>query len=209
MESNRLFVDMDGTLAKFRQVAALEELYECDYFANLPPQQNVVDAVRLLICTAPTTEVFIFSSVLFDSRFAMEEKNGWLDQYLPELDEGHRIFLPCGESKASYVPERLREGDCLLDDYTKNLVDWSRAGGRGVKLLNGINHTRGSWSGLLLHYDRSPAQLSTDLQEMAEGCCLQDKLHLPIRSSIESYISRCDLDSCRSFSDSCDFNPEL
>ena len=88
MEQNlRLFVDMDGTLAEFQKVSALEELYERGYFAQLPPQQNVVDAVRLLIGTATHMEVFILSSVLFDSHFAMAEKNVWLDQLLPELDD--------------------------------------------------------------------------------------------------------------------------
>ncbi len=176
MEKNlRLFVDMDGTLAEFRQVSALEELYERGYFAQLPPQQNVVDAVRLLIGSAPTVEIFILSSVLFDSRFAMEEKNGWLNEFLPEVDRAHRIFLPCGESKAGYVPRNLRESDCLLDDYTKNLEDWSRAGGRGVKLLNGINHTHGSWNGSRLSYGRSSAQLAGALLDIAAGRCIQDE----------------------------------
>lgn len=166
---SRLFVDMDGTLATFRKVSALEELYEPGYFANLPPQKNVVNAVKLLICTEPTIEVFILSSVLFDSHYAMEEKNAWLDRYLPELDEGHRVFLPCGERKSSYVQGEMRESDCLLDDYTKNLVDWSRAGGRGIKLLNGINHTRGSWSGERIDFDHPPAELVNALLEIAAG----------------------------------------
>lgn len=187
MESNRLFVDMDGTLAKFRQVAALEELYEPGYFAELPPQQNVVDAVRLLICTVPTIEVFILSSVLFDSRFAMEEKNAWLDQYLPELDEGHRIFLPCGESKSSYLPGKMRESDCLLDDYTKNLEDWSHAGGTGIKLLNGINHTRGSWKDRQLRFDKDPVQLVQDLIEIVEHSSqLRDEKPMP---NLEKYCA--------------------
>lgn len=172
---SRLFVDMDGTLATFRKVSAPEELYEPGYFANLPPQKNVVNAVKLLICTAPTIEVFILSSVLFDSRYAMEEKNAWLDRYLPELDEGHRVFLPCGESKASYVPGKMRESDCLLDDYTKNLGDWNRAGGRGIKLLNGINHTRGSWSGERIDFNRPTAELANALLEIAAGRCLQNE----------------------------------
>jgi len=176
LEQNlRLFVDMDGTLAEFQKVSAMEELYERGYFAQLPPQQNVVDAVRLLIYTNTSVEVFILSSVLFDSRFAMEEKNGWLNKYLPEIDRFHRIFLPCGENKAGYVPEKLRESDCLLDDYTKNLEDWSRAGGRGIKLLNGINHTRGSWNGSRLSYGRSSAQLAGALLDIAAGRRIQDE----------------------------------
>ncbi|WP_312612481.1 5' nucleotidase, NT5C type [Oscillibacter sp.] len=176
MEQNlRLFVDMDGTLAEFQKVSAMEELYERGYFAQLPPQQGVVDAVRLLIYTNTSVEVFILSSVLFDSRFAMEEKNGWLNKYLPEVDRAHRIFLPCGESKVGYVPGTLRESDCLLDDYTKNLEDWSRAGGRGIKLLNGINHTQRSWSGARISIDRSPAQLAGALLKVADGHCVLDE----------------------------------
>lgn len=176
MEQNlRLFVDMDGTLAEFRKVSVLEELYERGYFAQLPPQQNVVDAVRLLIGTATYMEVFILSSVLFDSHFAMAEKNVWLDQHLLELDEGHRIFLPCGESKAIYVPERIRATDMLLDDYSQNLHDWNHADGLGVKLLNGINHTHGSWSGARIAFDRSPGQLANALLEIATGHCIQDE----------------------------------
>lgn len=174
-EGLRLFVDMDGTLAEFRQVSALEELYERGYFAQLPPQKNVVDAIHLLIDTAPMVEIFILTSVLFDSRFAREEKNGWLDRYLPELDEGHRIFLPCGEGKATYVPGNMRANDLLLDDYTKNLHEWSHAGGQGIKLLNGINHTRGSWGGARIGIDRSPAQLANALLEIAAGHCIVDE----------------------------------
>jgi hypothetical protein len=118
--------------------------------------------------TAASTEVFILSSVLFDSRYAKEEKNAWLDRYLPQLDREHRIFLPCGENKASYVPDGIRESDCLLDDYTKNLEDWSRAGGHGIKLLNGINHSRESWQGRQLRFDKNPGQLARDLIEIVE-----------------------------------------
>ena len=37
----RLFVDMDGTLAEFRKVTALEELYERGYFSGLRPQDQL------------------------------------------------------------------------------------------------------------------------------------------------------------------------
>ena len=47
-QSFRLFVDMDGTLAEFKQVDALESLYEEGYFRSLKPQENVVEAIRSL-----------------------------------------------------------------------------------------------------------------------------------------------------------------
>ena len=66
-KSQRLFVDMDGTLAVFRPVDTLEKLYEKDYFANLEPQMNVIDGIRHIIRNNPNIEVFVLSAVLSDS----------------------------------------------------------------------------------------------------------------------------------------------
>ena len=49
IEEPRLFIDMDGTLAKFQTVDTLEKLYEKGYFYNLPPNENVVEAIRNII----------------------------------------------------------------------------------------------------------------------------------------------------------------
>ena len=139
----KLYVDMDGTLAVFKSCDTLEKLYEKGYFRNLPPQKAVLNAVKEL-CKNPDFEVYVLSAVLMDSEYALKEKNEWLDEYLPEVDASRRIFMPCGEDKKAYVD--LKEGDLLLDDYTKNLIDWEPPG-TGVKLLNGINHTNESWRG--------------------------------------------------------------
>lgn len=176
---NRLFVDMDGTLAEFQPVSVLEDLYEQGYFERLPPQRNVVDAVKRVCNSAPDTEVFILSSVLTDSAFSRREKEIWLNKYIPEINVGHRIFLPCGSDKTDYVPGTIRKGDLLLDDYTRNLESWSCAGGTGVKLLNGINHTHGSWGGARINCTNTPAYLSDALLQIAEGRCVQDMPSFP------------------------------
>lgn len=124
----RLFVDMDGTLAVFKKIDTLETLYERNYFLTLEPQMNVVNAVRNIIENNTDIEVFILSAVLSDSKYALAEKNDWLDRYLPEIDMQHRIFPPCGEDKKDYIPMGVRPNDCLLDDYTKNLVLWCPPG---------------------------------------------------------------------------------
>ena len=169
----RLFVDMDGTLAAFRKVTALEELYERGYFSGLRPQENVVTAMRRL-ARDPSVQVYVLSAVLFDSHYALDEKNSWLDRYLPELGREQRIFVPCGESKALYISSYLCPEDILLDDYTVNLEDWRMHGGTGVKLLNGINHTRRSWDGARLSMARSPGQLADALLTVAKGGMIQD-----------------------------------
>ena len=125
MDNNktRLFVDMDGTLAVFRPVNKLETLYEKGYFLNLPPHRNVVAGIQSLLQDAEfeNIEVFILSAVLSDSKYALEEKNAWLDKHLPEIDMEHRIFPPCGENKRDYIPGGIKDDDFLLDDYTRNL----------------------------------------------------------------------------------------
>lgn len=165
MEARRLFIDMDGTLAVFREVDTLETLYEEGYFASLPPQETVVAAVRELRARNPELEIYVLSAVLSDSKYALKEKNEWLDQYLPELDRQHRIFPPCGANKRDYIPAGLNSSDVLFDDYTKNLIDWEPPA-KGVKCLNGINHTNGTWQGARVSIARDASQLAEALENV-------------------------------------------
>lgn len=98
-KKQRLFVDIDGTLAVFKPVDTLETLYEKGYFLNLAPHENVVAAVKEIVTNHPEIEVNILSAYLTDSQYALQEKNEWLDRYLPEIDQTHRIFVPCGSDK--------------------------------------------------------------------------------------------------------------
>jgi 5'(3')-deoxyribonucleotidase len=139
----RLFVDMDGTLAVFQPVDKLETLYEKGYFLNLAPHERVVDAVKNIIQTRSDIEVYVLSAVLSDSKFALDEKNAWINSFLPEIPTERRIFPPCGTDKKRYIPKGIKSDDFLLDDYTHNLTLWQPPA-RGIKLLNGINHTTGT-----------------------------------------------------------------
>lgn len=163
----RLFVDMDGTLAVFRVVDTLETLYEPGYFLNLEPNENVVGAVKQLI-NNPETDVYVLSSYLSDSSYALAEKNKWLDKYLPELPKEKRLFVPCGIEKSTVVPEGIREDDFLLDDYTKNLNEWEPPA-KGIKLLNAINHTHGTWKSDRIRFNRPPEEISRKITEIMKG----------------------------------------
>ena len=158
-EKQRLYVDMDGTLTVFTPVDKLETLYEKGYFLNQAPHENVLAAVREIITNHPDIEVHILSAVLADSIYAMQEKNEWLDRYLPEIDNEHRVFVPCGSNKKEGIQGGIRSNDFLLDDYTHNLNNWQPPA-RGIKLLNAINHTRGSWGHDRIRYDREPSDLA-------------------------------------------------
>ena len=104
----RLFVDMDGTLAKFQVLDTLEPLFEKGYFENLKPQQNVVEAVKN-ICASGKVDVYILSSYLKESEYALAEKHEWLDKYLPEIDHKHRVFCVCGQEKKKFIPQGIKK----------------------------------------------------------------------------------------------------
>lgn len=166
-DKQRLFVDMDGTLAEFKTVDTLETLYEKDYFINLKPNENVLGAIKQLIADNDF-DVYILSAYLTDSRYALEEKNAWLDKYLPELPQEKRLFVPCGTDKSVAVPGLIRPDDYLLDDYTKNLSEWEPPA-RGIKLINGINHTNGTWQGDKIQFTHVPEELSSMISDVMKG----------------------------------------
>lgn len=163
----RLFLDMDGTVAEFRPLATLEDLLEKGYFLNLKPMENVLSAARQLIKEGDIP-VYTLSAALQDNPHAIAEKREWLKQHLPELPEGRQLFCACGQSKREFIRERLGAGeyDYLLDDYTKNLMDWGKG---GIKLLNGINHTKGTWQGSRIRADREGSAIAENIRAIING----------------------------------------
>ena len=163
----RIFVDMDGTLAKWNNVE-FEQLYEEGYYRNLEPNQDILNEVNELIKQGE--DVYILSCYLKDSKYALQEKKKWCQEYLPNLSEDKYVFVPFGESKAKVFDKRglspITNHDYLIDDYTKNLLEWKEMGGIGVKYLNGINHTKGTWNGMMIneHCSEKNKKLSSTLK---------------------------------------------
>lgn len=154
MPKLRLFIDMDGTLARFHdETTYLERMFEKGFFENLKPFENMVAAVNQMI-ERNIAEVYILSSII-NSPWCETEKNKWLDKYLPSIDKVHRIFaIGAICRKTLYVPNALVYHDeetgktrcdiskynILIDDYNKNLSEWQAAGGTAIKAKNNINH---------------------------------------------------------------------
>lgn len=160
----RLFVDMDGVMAKWRSTSKVEELMEEGFFADMYPQRQVIEAVQS-IAEEGKAAVFVLSKYLEESPYALAEKNEWLDKYIPIIDGEHRLFCPCNKQKADMVPDGIQEWDVLLDDYTVNLNEWVAAGGIGLKLMNGVNGTKGTWKGR-----RVAAELAEDIVRAVYLC---------------------------------------
>ena len=139
MKKIKLFVDMDGTIAKFYHTPNyLEKMYEPGYFVNLKPYA-ILKTIKQL-ASKSNIEVFVLSACV-QSEYCKLEKVAWLDKYLPEVDFEHRILIDVGENKADFIDYDVDTINVLLDDYSRNIYEWNEYDfdNIGIKFVNGIN----------------------------------------------------------------------
>lgn len=158
----KIYVDMDGTLAKWHSEKSIEEVASAGYFRSLEPIISVVNAIREL---CKTEDVYILSSVFVDDH-SINEKNEWLDKYLPEIPSKKRVFVPYGMDKSVYLHSYIgtEHTDILIDDFTQNLKQWH---GIGIKVLNGMNNTHGTWNGYYISSSSTHVVISNSIRGIA------------------------------------------
>lgn len=171
----RLFVDMDGTLARFHdEVQYLERMFEKGFFLGLKPFEEAVEAINSLAAADNDCEVFILSAAIDgEPPYCRDEKHQWIDKYCPDIDREHRIFTQTGVPKIEYIPGGVSESDILWDDYNKNLEEWQAAGGTAVKCHNNINHKGligALWQGALVSNSTAPEEIENSIMEIIEDC---------------------------------------
>ena len=173
---SRLFIDLDGTVARFYDASPnyLEEMYEKGYFRNLQPYEKMTEGIKLFMKQHKDVEVFTLSAkVNGEPPYCEAEKQEWLDEYLPEIDREHRLFTEIGHNKAEYIPNGISNTDVLYDDYNKNLIDWENSGGVALKCHNNINMKglgayggdKVMWEGQVLKNDIEPQDIANSLYE--------------------------------------------
>ena len=146
----KIFLDLDGTLAKFNVRNALNRFQtEKGFFANLKAYKGIENINEL----AKEGNVYIISAS--PNEQADKDKATWIDLFLPNLPKSNICFCRLGKNKAKEIKKNLNiiiNKECiLLDDYTQNLVEWESVGGVGIKRLTSIaNNKSGRWKGLAI-----------------------------------------------------------
>lgn len=146
MKKVNLFVDMDGTVAKFyHDKNFLHKMMTKGYFENLLPYA-IAEQINAL---ASTTKINVcILSACVDTPYCKVEKIKWLAKHMPNVKTA--IFTMVGENKVQAVSEHYgNDINILLDDYSHNLIQWEQAGANwiGIKYLNGRNNKSKQWKG--------------------------------------------------------------
>lgn len=146
----KIFLDLDGTLARFNVKNALARFKtEKGFFEKLKAYTNIEEINEMTKCG----NVYIISASPNDN--ADSDKMKWVEKYLPNLSKANVVFCRLGENKAEIIKNKLGitiDRNCiLLDDYTKNLREWENVGGVGIKRLTSVaDNSRGLWKGLAI-----------------------------------------------------------
>ena len=148
-----LFLDLDGTLAKFNSKRNCLKRFdnEIGFFANLKPYKYIEFVNEL--ANNKNVNVYVISATPNDQ--ADQDKLIWIRKYLNNIKEENICFSRIGENKAKVIKDKLNitiDNNCLLlDDYTKNLIEWQNLNGIGIKRITSkADNSRGLWKGYCL-----------------------------------------------------------
>lgn len=145
-----LFLDLDGTLAKFNSKRNALKRFdnEIGFFANLKPYKYIEFVNEL--ANNKNVNVYVISATPNDQ--ADQDKLVWINKYLNNIPKANICFSRIGENKAKVIKDKLNitiDNNCLLlDDYTKNLIEWQNLNGIGIKRITSkADNSRKLWKG--------------------------------------------------------------
>lgn len=149
----KLFLDLDGTLAKFNSKRNALQRFDNEkgFFATLKPYKYI-ETINELVCSR-LVEVYVISAT--PNEQADKDKLIWIKKYLNQINEKNICFCRLNENKAKVIKDKLNitiDKECyLLDDYTKNLIEWKNLNGIGIKRLTSLaNNKSKKWKGFAL-----------------------------------------------------------
>lgn len=136
-----IYCDMDGVLANFEKEPNAVSRYDKEkgFFTKLEPITKNLQGLKNLIANGYQVKILSASP----NEQADKDKRKWLTQYLPELKSENVILSRTGEMKAKYVKEKMHH-TLLIDDYSKNLIEWKMFGGKALKFVNDYDSEHGA-----------------------------------------------------------------
>jgi hypothetical protein len=155
-----IYSDFDGCPSIFNKDATLEELVTPEYYRRTKPDMSYITMLRILIQKG--YDVKILSKVL--SQDIATAKAAFLKDYGIDVPF---ISVPYDEDKARYVNNQ--DINILIDDFTRGLKDWEQFGNNyvGIKYYNGINGTKGTWSGYSIDGRMSAKKMANTIIALA------------------------------------------
>ena len=156
----KVFVDLDGVLAKWSTDASVEDTYAPGFFLTREPEPEAIAAVMLM--RKEGLDVYILSCA-YQNGLAEPEKDKWLA--MVGLSDIPRIFVPYGKRKTDYAT--AADISILVDDYTQNLHEWSAEGNIACKFYNGVNGKNGTWSGYSVNHVMTAEEIAGVISTIA------------------------------------------
>ena len=158
----KYFFDADGVLFLYERDAYVGKnprwlQKNQHYFRNLQPDRKMMKIVDMLHQRSRYTgdEIYILTSLLNDGMLFNEhfhDKIASFHRHFPYIDIDH-IIISTGSKRndVEYITNNaISSSDILIDDYNKNLNEWSIAGGTSIKYCNGINDPK-SFNGMKIN----------------------------------------------------------
>ena len=162
----KVFFDIDGTLNVWENGAPLSKVKSPGYFEAREPHKNMVDAARMLHNMG--ADIYIVSAVFGDLPGAVNEKNRWINKYLPFVPTDHRLFPVCGKGKTDTIEEvGYASGDVFVDDYNVNLREVRIGTKNKIKcvkcVVEGTNDVRRTWDGHRVFVQDRPERIAMEI----------------------------------------------
>lgn len=149
----RIFFDLDGTLVRWEAPNSPESLYKQGFYLHMQSYKEVENAFRNLYRRG--YELYILTCYPSDNIISISEKTMWMKKNLSfDPDSGKCFFSDYTKGFSGLmemIPHGVLKGDCLIDDDLEHLIEFEKAGGNSIRIINDVNNMD-EWNGVNVNY---------------------------------------------------------